>query len=127
MQEQEMRCVRDVLTVDEILEMLANGMTQVEIARTHGFADNTIHSFLNRRGHTVERINPHRGKRLKIRQLRLKHGLTQKDVADAVGFTQQSVGQHELGRKFPTVEHLEAYADFYGVEVGKLFSESEVK
>lgn len=115
------------MTVEEILEMLEEGMTQAEIGQVHGFASNTIHSFLSRRGYAENRFNPFRGKPLNLRKLRSENGLTQADVASGVELSQQAVSQHERGVKHPTVKNLKAYSEFYGVEFDKLFSESEVK
>ncbi len=54
-------------------------------------------------------------------RLRLKMGLTQKRVAEAVGISQSSYAMIESGRRHPRKEVEKKLADFFGVTVDELF------
>lgn len=54
-------------------------------------------------------------------RLRLKMGLTQRRVAEAVGISQSSYAMIESGRRHPRKEVEKKLADFFGVTVDELF------
>ena len=55
-----------------------------------------------------------------IVQLRKLHGMTQEDLADAVGVTRQSVAQWESGKTCPNLTQSKAIADAFGVTLDDL-------
>lgn len=57
----------------------------------------------------------------KVRELREGRGLTQKELADALGVTQQAVQQYEHGTIKPTVTTAIAMAEFFGCSVQDIF------
>lgn len=57
----------------------------------------------------------------KMYRLRLKMGLTQRQVAEAVGISQSSYAMIESGRRHPRKEVEKKLADFFGVTVDELF------
>lgn len=57
----------------------------------------------------------------KMYRLRLKMGLTQRQVAEAVGISQSSYAMIEAGRRHPRKEVEKKLADFFGVTVDELF------
>lgn len=56
-----------------------------------------------------------------LRRYRKMSKLTQEEVAQRLGVSLQTVSRWERGAKVPTVEHLEALADLYGVDVADFF------
>ncbi|AEG13897.1 helix-turn-helix domain protein [Desulfofundulus kuznetsovii DSM 6115] len=57
----------------------------------------------------------------KMYQLRLKMGLSQRQVAEAVGISQSSYAMIEGGHRHPRKEVEKKLADFFGVTVDELF------
>ncbi len=54
-------------------------------------------------------------------QLRLEKGLSQREVAEAVGIGQSSYAMIEGGKRHPRKEVEKRLADFFGVTVDELF------
>ena len=54
-----------------------------------------------------------------IRELRVQKGLSQQELADALGVSRSTLAHWENGRR-PEEEHLEDIADFFGCEVEDL-------
>ena len=52
-----------------------------------------------------------------IKKLRSDRGLTQQDIADAVGVSKVAVGQWESGKSIPRRENLEALSKRYGISI----------
>lgn len=65
------------------------------------------------------------GKRIK--ELRLKKGLKQSELAELVSLEPRSISRLESGHHFPKDEHLQKFAGALGVEVKDLFSFSHIK
>lgn len=57
----------------------------------------------------------------RMHALRLERGLTQKQVAQAVGITQSAYAMIEGGRRYPRKSVAKRLADFFGVTVDELF------
>ncbi|MBR6532050.1 MAG: helix-turn-helix transcriptional regulator [Clostridia bacterium] len=55
-----------------------------------------------------------------IYQLRKEKGLTQKQLADAIGVTDKAVSRWETAKNYPDIELLEQIARFFGVTVSEL-------
>ncbi len=53
-----------------------------------------------------------------IRALRLKRGLTQKQLGDAIGVAEQSIYRYENGISHPTFRILSKLESFFGVSFG---------
>lgn len=51
----------------------------------------------------------------KLKALRKAKGLTQQQVADAIGTTRATIGGYEIGRRSPRLPELEKIAALYGV------------
>ena len=58
-----------------------------------------------------------------LQRIRKEKGLSQKELADALGVTQGTVSAWESGRWDPTVENLRAVAKVLGVTVDELIGE----
>lgn len=56
-----------------------------------------------------------------LRLLRVRKGVTQRDVAVSLGVDGSTVSIWENGHRFPT-EHVAALAEFYGVSLDELYS-----
>lgn len=55
-----------------------------------------------------------------LKQMRMERGLSQKQLAEAVGVTQQCVSKWESGRMEPTLSCLWKLADLAGVSIDVL-------
>ncbi len=55
-----------------------------------------------------------------LKELRKNKGVTQKDVADAIGVSQVAYSYYELGKREPPFETLKTLADYFGVSVDVL-------
>jgi transcriptional regulator with XRE-family HTH domain len=57
----------------------------------------------------------------KLRSLRLKRGLTMRELADALNFKSHGfIGDLESGRKYPSLDLAVKIADYFGVTVDQL-------
>lgn len=54
---------------------------------------------------------------LKLKALRKAKMLSQQEVADKFGLSRTTISNYEIGRRKPTIYELQAFADFYGVEL----------
>ena len=52
--------------------------------------------------------------------LRKRSGLSQMQLADELGMTRSAISMYETGKREPTLEGLEAFADFYNVDMNTL-------
>ena len=57
----------------------------------------------------------------KIREYREKQGLSQKELAEALGIDQSAVSNWERGISEPTAFNIRRLADLFGVSPGDLF------
>lgn len=62
-----------------------------------------------------------------IRNLRIDHGYTQKQIADILKIKQNTYSQYEVGVLNYPVDALMILADFYGVRVDYLLGRTECK
>ena len=56
-----------------------------------------------------------------LKNLRLKRGLSQKKLADAIGVAQSSINYWEKGERIPSVESTNRLADFFNVTLDELY------
>lgn len=59
----------------------------------------------------------------RLMELRMKNGLTQGQVADAVGVSRQSISKWELGEALPGTEKMKKLGELYGLSVDDLLSD----
>lgn len=52
--------------------------------------------------------------------LRKREGLSQQELADKLKMTRSAIGMYETGKREPDLETLEAFADFYNVDMNTL-------
>ena len=57
----------------------------------------------------------------KIRKLRMKHNITQSQLAEVLSVTSQSVSKWECGRSFPDITLLPVIARYFGISMDELF------
>jgi transcriptional regulator with XRE-family HTH domain len=62
----------------------------------------------------------------KIRQLREKLGITQKELAQKVGVDQTTISYYEAGKRSITVDMLQKIADALGVDVRYFFEDQDI-
>lgn len=55
-----------------------------------------------------------------LRSLRAEKGMTMEELARAVGVTKAAINNYEKGTRYPKMETLEAFADFFNVDLGYL-------
>ena len=61
----------------------------------------------------------------RLKELRLTKGLTQKEIAEEFGIKQPNYQQWESGKRKPSSETLEKFADFFGVTMDYLSGNEE--
>ena len=61
----------------------------------------------------------------RIRTMRKSRGMTQEDLARAIGQSASSITMYETGRREPDFETLEALADVFNVPLASLVSEDD--
>lgn len=59
----------------------------------------------------------------RLMELRMKNGLTQGQVADAVGVSRQSISKWELDEAVPGMEKMKKLGELYGLSVDDLLSD----
>jgi transcriptional regulator with XRE-family HTH domain len=57
-----------------------------------------------------------------LRELRVKNGMTQKDLGEALKLTQRTITNYETGKNYPPIEGLRKIADFFEVTPDYLMS-----
>ena len=61
----------------------------------------------------------------RLKELRKEKGLTQKQVADALGISDKGYGYYELGQREPNIAMLKALCDFYDVSADYLIGRTD--
>ncbi|GAB2022918.1 helix-turn-helix transcriptional regulator [Pseudolactococcus yaeyamensis] len=61
----------------------------------------------------------------RLKSLRLEQKLTQKQIAEKLGISQQSYAQWENGKRKPSGETLQKLADFFDVSVDSLLGNTD--
>jgi len=61
----------------------------------------------------------------RLKELRLKKGLTQKEIAEEFGIKQPNYQQWESGKRKPSSKTLEKFANFFGVTMDYLAGNDE--
>ena len=56
---------------------------------------------------------------------RVAKGLTQSELAEALGMTRDQIAYYERAAKNPSMEVIEKVAAFFGVTVGELFNDAQ--
>lgn len=62
---------------------------------------------------------------LRLKELRQMFGLTQDEFAKKMGISRSTVGMYEKGNREPDYDTLEAFADFFNVDVDYLLGRSD--
>lgn len=62
---------------------------------------------------------------MRLKQLRIANGLTQKSVAEALSIARNTYNQYETGKRAPDIETLCRIASFFGVSVDYLVGHDE--
>ena len=57
--------------------------------------------------------------------LRKRNGLSQQALSEKLGITRSAIGMYETGKREPDLETLEAFADFYNVDMNTLTGRGE--
>jgi len=60
----------------------------------------------------------------RLTQLRNERGLTQPELAERMGMSNGAIGNYESGRRVPRIDDLEAFADFFNVDMNYLLGYS---
>ena len=61
----------------------------------------------------------------RIHVLRIKRGLSQAQLADAIGMKRSAIGNYERGIREPDLDTIEAFADFFDVSIADLMGREE--
>ena len=62
-----------------------------------------------------------------LKKLRRQKGLTQEDLAEKMGMAKSSISMYETGNRKPSFEALEAFADFFNVNMNVLTGDKKEK
>ena len=62
-----------------------------------------------------------------LQKLRIKRGLSQQDLADAIGVTRSSVANYESGNRRHSFENLIKIADYFNVMCDELIREDKAQ
>lgn len=62
----------------------------------------------------------------KLKELRNTRGLTQQDLANAIGVSRSAIGNYENGDREPNFEVAETMADFFNVPLGTLIGQQQI-
>ncbi|AEE95322.1 helix-turn-helix domain-containing protein [Mahella australiensis] len=62
-----------------------------------------------------------------IKQLRLEKGLSQKEIANAIGVDRTTYNKYETGKSQPDFDTVQKLADFFGVSVDYLLGRSDTR
>ena len=63
----------------------------------------------------------------RLRSLRINFGLSQQKLADSIGsVSKSSINMYERGEREPGLETMEAFADFFNVDLDFLYGKSDV-
>lgn len=62
-----------------------------------------------------------------LKELRTSHNLTQKELAEELGTSQQSYMKWETGKTSPTLRTVEKIAEFFNVPISKLVSSNTIQ
>lgn len=60
----------------------------------------------------------------RLKELRLKKALSQQALADKIGISKSSINMYERGEREPSIETLEAFADFFNVDMNYLLGKN---
>ncbi|MCI9443960.1 MAG: helix-turn-helix transcriptional regulator [Oscillospiraceae bacterium] len=61
----------------------------------------------------------------RIKDLRIKHGMTQTAMEEIIGTKQDSVSTYERGKNYPEVRNLMILADYFGVSIDYLVGRTD--
>lgn len=61
-----------------------------------------------------------------FKRIRIEHNLTQKQVAEGIGITEQSYQRYEYGKVIPSTTVILALADYFDVSLDYLCGRSDV-
>lgn len=61
----------------------------------------------------------------RIKMLREKKGLSQRELAEIVSMSQQAIAKWEMGKAEPDIKMINKLADFFDVDVNYLFGNSD--
>ena len=63
----------------------------------------------------------------RLRSLRVNFGISQQKLADSIGnVSKSSINMYERGEREPSLETMEAFADFFNVDLDYLYGKSDV-
>lgn len=62
---------------------------------------------------------------MRLKELRIKNNLNQKELADKLGYKQNTISQWESGKRLMDSDTLEKIADFFGVSTDYLLGRKE--
>lgn len=61
-----------------------------------------------------------------IKNLRIKRGLTQQQLADCLGFSKSSINMYERGEREPDFQRLALFGDFFDVDMNYLLTAPKI-
>lgn len=61
-----------------------------------------------------------------LKQVRISKGMTQKELADSVKLSQETISQYEIGNRTPSIVVARKIADVLGVSLDNIFFGSDI-
>lgn len=62
----------------------------------------------------------------RIKELRLKKGISQRQLAKEIGISEQSISKYEHNKRNPKIDKLQKLANYFGVSVSYLQGVNEI-
>jgi transcriptional regulator with XRE-family HTH domain len=62
---------------------------------------------------------------VRIKDLRIQHGMTLKELGEAIDFNYSNLSKVERGIRKPTIEFLEILSNFFKIEISYFFGRNE--
>ncbi|SCL84976.1 helix-turn-helix transcriptional regulator [Sporanaerobacter sp. PP17-6a] len=63
---------------------------------------------------------------INLKEIRIKKGLTQKELADAINLSQETISQYEIGNRTPSIVVARKIAEVLGVSLDNIFFGSDI-
>jgi len=61
----------------------------------------------------------------RLKELRVSHGLSQKQLAKIVGVSQQTISEYEKGNIYPNMYNVISIADFFKISIDELIGRAK--
>lgn len=99
-----------------VKQLIDAGLSEQDISRKLKISIKAVQSYLPYKKSSYRTAQPDN----KLKTIRLKHSLTQRQVADKLGVSQNEYSRWEIGKVTPRIEMLKKIAEIYQVSIDSL-------